>query len=632
MSALLPPVDALEPDDADLAVGRALVDGFRDAARGTPTVADLEAPRPTTGVRAGLSAIAVFGTLSEAAAGRAMTAVFAAGLAARAQARAGAAAAPPDAAHIGLRVPFSLVTPPGGHGVIVEGAMMLELASIAADDAAVTAGPAVTLELAVADTDAWLLGGPGTTPVGGALALELRRLSARVRVGLHGGASDAAVFLEEGSALGADWVRLVVRSPAAASGQLELEPLLPEAAAALSAVVTNLGAAIPASPAGALVALLKASGVSQDDGALRARRAGAPAARPRRPGPGGAGRAGRPRRAARRAARPAPGALRHRRSRPRAARPADRRRRPRRAHGRLHRRGRRRRADLARGRSVRCHRPPARSRPGSAIRRTIRLRCRCSRARCARSCCARARRPCPLWPALDVDGLAGGRGRGDPGGGAAAPARRPAQHRQPGRARRWTTWPSALGMLRAPDDRGSGRSSRRCSCSSDPAGWLRQAGVLSTVGGGPLDAGQGHRPARGGQAVRRAWPGRHAASGRSPTACSSPSPPRGAGPTVVARRSTPRHGWPGWPGTTGRRGHHRRADHAGLRRAEAVGRGVRRRARRADRARPRRSTAGLRTCWSTAAGCGCSCGPSIGARHRALPAPGRASARCSRPG
>jgi hypothetical protein len=267
MRALLSPVEPLEPDDEDLAVGRALVTGFQDAARGTPAVTDLEAPRPTTGVRAGLSVVAVFGALSEAAVARGMTAVFAAGLAARAQARADTAAAPPDAAHIGLRVPFALDTPPGGHGVTVDGAMMLELASIAAADAAVTASPSVTLDLAVADTDAWLLGGPGTTPVG-APALELRRISARVRIGLHGGVSDAALFLGEGSALGADWVRLVVRSPQAATGHLEPEPLLPEAAAALTAVVANLKAAIPSSPAGALIALLKATGVSQDDGAL----------------------------------------------------------------------------------------------------------------------------------------------------------------------------------------------------------------------------------------------------------------------------------------------------------------------------------------------------------------------------
>jgi large repetitive protein len=268
MRALLPPVDALEPDDADLALGRALVNGFRDAARGAPAVADLEAPRPTTAVRAGLSVVAVFGTLTQEAVERAMTAVFAAGLAARAQARAGAAAAAPDAAYVGLRVPFSLATPPGGHGVVVEGAVMLELASIAAADAAVTASPAVTLDVAVADSDAWLLGGPGTTPVGGAAALELRRLSAHVSIALHGGDATAAIVLEEGSALGADWVRLVVRSDPQATGQLEQEPLLPEAGATLSALATSLSAAIAASPAGALVALLKAAGVCQDNGAL----------------------------------------------------------------------------------------------------------------------------------------------------------------------------------------------------------------------------------------------------------------------------------------------------------------------------------------------------------------------------
>ena len=44
--------------------------------------------------------------------------------------------------------------------------------------------------------------------------------------------------------------------------------MLPEARRVLSALATSLSAAIPASPAGALVALLKAAGVSQDDGAL----------------------------------------------------------------------------------------------------------------------------------------------------------------------------------------------------------------------------------------------------------------------------------------------------------------------------------------------------------------------------
>ena len=488
MRALLPPVDALEPDDADLAVGRALVNGFRDAARGTPTVADLEAPRPTTGVRAGLSAIAVFGTLSEAAAGRAMTAVFAAGLAARAQARAGAAAAPPDAAHIGLRVPFALGTPPGGHGVIVEGAMMLELASIAAADAAVTAGPAVTLELAVADTDAWLLGGPGTTPVGGAPALELRRLSARVRVGLHGGASDAAIFLEEGSALGADWVRLVVRSPAAASGQLELEPLLPEAAAALSAVVTNLGAAIPASPAGALVALLKASGVSQDDGALLpdglAHLLHDPAAQVRAVLGAPAGRDALL--AALHGLLPelsATGEAVHAQLGPVTFD-----------------------ADLA-ARTVgftaaggdgvltwhagaafdATGHPTFEAGLGDPAHDPLALSVQSGpvRAELLRTGAA----PVSLWPALDVDGLAG-----------AAAAAIPAEalrllleglrsiDSQVGTA--LEDLASALGMLRAPDDRGFRAIVAPVQLFSDPAGWLRQAGVLSTVGGGPLDVGK----------------------------------------------------------------------------------------------------------------------------------------------
>jgi hypothetical protein len=238
------------------------------AARGAHDITDLEAPRPTLDVRAGLTAVAFFGVLTRPQVDRAVTAVFAAGMSARARTRAGAATAAPASAHVGVRIPFALTTPPGGHGTTVAGALLLSLASVDIAAMSVAATPAITLELDVADTDAWLLGGPGTTPIGGALPLELRRLTARVHTGLYGGPSSAEVVLHEGAALGAEWARLVVRPPAVVTGSLELEPLLPEAQAVITALCTRLAAAAPGSPAAMLLALLKAAGVSRPDGAL----------------------------------------------------------------------------------------------------------------------------------------------------------------------------------------------------------------------------------------------------------------------------------------------------------------------------------------------------------------------------
>ncbi|HEX5145280.1 MAG TPA: DUF6603 domain-containing protein [Mycobacterium sp.] len=269
MKVLLPAVDA--SDDDDLRRGSALLVGMFAAARRAPWITDLEAPRPDVAIRAGLTAYGVFGVLSEGAVLRSMTAVFAAGLAERAQARVAAASALPDATHVGIRVPFSLLTPPGGHGTTLTGAVLLTLASVERADASITARPTIALDFAIADTDAWLVGGPGTTPVGGAAALELRHVTGHIAVGLHGavpGLPAAQLILNEGSALGSDWVSIVVEPPTAATGELEPQPLLPEAQALLSALTTRLAADTPTSPAGLFAALLRAVGVTQADGAL----------------------------------------------------------------------------------------------------------------------------------------------------------------------------------------------------------------------------------------------------------------------------------------------------------------------------------------------------------------------------
>jgi hypothetical protein len=270
LAALLPAVDESEPDDADLALGRALVGGFMQAARGAGAVTELEAPRPTIGVRVGLTAVGVFGALTEPAIDRALTAVVAAGLSGRAQARAEAASAQPASAVVALRVPVALLTPPGGHGTTVAGSIDVQLASATlTPELEFSAAPALTVALEVADTDAWLVGGPGTTPVGGALPMELRRVSARIDVGLHGGPSHARIVLHEGAALGATWDQLVVEPPATPTGDLEAQPLLPEAQAVLAALTTRLhDVAVTGSPAAALFALLEAAGWSQADGSL----------------------------------------------------------------------------------------------------------------------------------------------------------------------------------------------------------------------------------------------------------------------------------------------------------------------------------------------------------------------------
>src|SRR5690348_4113884 len=266
MKALLP--DVHDSDDDDLRRAKALVTGMFEATRRTPRSTDLEAPLPTTTVRNGLAAYGVLGVLSEGAVLRAMTACFAAGLAERAQARVAAAAAQPDATHVGVRVPFSFLTPPGGHGTTLSGAVLLTLGSVRRSDASVSVSPAIGLDFSIADTDGWLVGGPGTTPVGGALPLELRHVTGHVSIGLHGQPSEAHLVLNEGAALGSDWVSILVEPPTQATGELELQPLLPEAQALLSALATKLSGAVPASPAGLFAALLNAAGVTQAGGAL----------------------------------------------------------------------------------------------------------------------------------------------------------------------------------------------------------------------------------------------------------------------------------------------------------------------------------------------------------------------------
>jgi large repetitive protein len=266
LRALLPAEDLGEPDDDDLATGRAIVGGLLNLA----IQSELEAPRPVTPVRTGLAVRAWFGDLDIGAIERGFTAIVAAGLSARARARADSAAAPPTTASVSLHLPIPLVTPAGGHGVTVDGSLSFGLATgaIGITTEALRAACSVKVHVVIADSDAWLIGGPGTVPSGGSAPLEVRFMEATVTVGLHGEPSRAEIILHEVSALGAYRDRIVIRPNEAVTGDIESLPFLPEARAALAAVVTRLKAADIGSPAKSLADLLEGIGLSAPSGLI----------------------------------------------------------------------------------------------------------------------------------------------------------------------------------------------------------------------------------------------------------------------------------------------------------------------------------------------------------------------------
>ena len=240
LRALLPAVDLADPDDDDLALGRALVGTWLDRL----AQFELDAPRPTVAVRGGLRVRAWFGRLDQPRVQRALTAIVAAGLSLRAQAREPLAGAAPTSAHLALRLPIPTRAEPSGHGVQVSGHVELGLAATPFGTDVVA--PSLRVHLILADADGWLIGGPGTTPPPGAVPLEVRFVEATVDVGLGGAGHNVQIVLHEVAALGA-WRDRIVVSPGLATGTIEDLPFLPEARAALGAVIQRMRAADPSS-------------------------------------------------------------------------------------------------------------------------------------------------------------------------------------------------------------------------------------------------------------------------------------------------------------------------------------------------------------------------------------------------
>ena len=226
LQMLMPPPDAAEPDDEDLALGRGLVAALMDLTGAADPGIDLRPPAVTPPTpRAGLTLTAVMGDVGEAQVRRALTALVAAGLAARAQARALVELPDPAGLTLGLRWQVQ----PGALGALaLEARASVVLLEV---DAAtgIRVQPALRLECRLGDRLAWLSAAPG---------LELRALSLDLSVPLGVGEADpdtpppaarATLTLHEGLAFGRRFEALRLGNGA---GEL---PALPEARLLLSA-------------------------------------------------------------------------------------------------------------------------------------------------------------------------------------------------------------------------------------------------------------------------------------------------------------------------------------------------------------------------------------------------------------
>ena len=144
---LLPPTDDAEPDDADLACGRGLVMGLIELLPMVDPAVELRPPAIPMVSRAGLPVHACYGVLEGEAVQRALTAIVAAGLAARAMTR----AAVPRATVTGARAGLFLPLDSSSAELAVSGSALLEIAGVdvAAPFPTVSTERAVTVRLEI---------------------------------------------------------------------------------------------------------------------------------------------------------------------------------------------------------------------------------------------------------------------------------------------------------------------------------------------------------------------------------------------------------------------------------------------------------------------------------------------------
>ncbi|HJR21539.1 MAG TPA: hypothetical protein VJ822_07955, partial [Dongiaceae bacterium] len=257
--ALLPAVDPAEPDDPDLAQGRALINALADLLPlGDPGV-ELRPPAVLPGApRAGLAVHNVFGTLRLPAIESAMTAVVAAGLSLRAQSRADAILAGGIAgAGAGVSLPISI----RADGFAIDGAATLEALGfdLAGGVPAIRTANALRVRVSFARESGWLIGGPDPARGPGPRPEhELRRVEATLIVPLHGDAATSAeIVLIEPKVFGIGRDRWVVSAAGVASAAAEIvTPALPEVRVLLAQFAAQLATAT----APAIVAIRQAFG------------------------------------------------------------------------------------------------------------------------------------------------------------------------------------------------------------------------------------------------------------------------------------------------------------------------------------------------------------------------------------
>jgi hypothetical protein len=254
LNRLLPaaaPAGSTVTEDADLALGRALVGSMMELVdRADPSI-DLRQPVvPPPSPRAGLAVRAVFGSVTESQIRRAITAIVVAGLAQRARIR--AATPPPPATGVGAGI--RLVLAPTVNGALsVTGDALVTL--FAYDKTAgVDLGRRLRVRLRVGDRLGWITS---------TADLELRKVTADVDVPLEGTASGrASITLHDARVFGQTWERLVLGNGPGAG------PVLPEARVLLAAVVQRLSADAAGTASVALAQLLTALGIIDPAGGV----------------------------------------------------------------------------------------------------------------------------------------------------------------------------------------------------------------------------------------------------------------------------------------------------------------------------------------------------------------------------
>jgi hypothetical protein len=244
--ALLPAINPAEPDDLDLARGRALIRALADLLPlGDPGV-ELRPPDVLPGVpRAGLAVHNVFGTLRLQAIESAMTAVVAAGLSLRAQVRADVILASGiTGAGMGVSLPISI----RADGFAIDGAATLDALAIDLSSGmpAIRAANSLRVQLSFARESGWLIGGPDPARGPGPRPEhELHRVEATLVLPLRGDVeASAEIVLIEPKVFGIGRDRWVVSAAGVASTAAEVvTPALPEVRVLLAQFAAQLAAA-----------------------------------------------------------------------------------------------------------------------------------------------------------------------------------------------------------------------------------------------------------------------------------------------------------------------------------------------------------------------------------------------------